>query len=175
MTRRPEDPYQPFGGIVLTDTFELNPHQPPMPTMNANSQRARKQAELPIQVIVGNPPWSVGQRDAGGDNPNIPHPDLEERIRQTYTARSKAQLRRAPQTICTRWQYGGPLTASATAASSRSSHPTGSSTATSSQGCAPASPTNSPPSTSSTYEATHASKAKHGDAREAKSSAPRAA
>ena len=95
MARRPDDGYQPFGGVVLTDTFELNPHQPPMPTMSANSQRARKQAELPIQVIVGNPPWSVGQRSAGEDNPNIPHPDLEERIRQTYTARSKAQLRRA--------------------------------------------------------------------------------
>ena len=95
MTRRPDGDYQPFGGVVLTDTFELNPHQPPMPTMSANSERARKQAELPIQVIVGNPPWSVGQKDAGGDNPNIPHPDLEERIRETYAAKSKAQLRKA--------------------------------------------------------------------------------
>ena len=95
MTRRPNNDYQPFDGIVLTDTFELNPHQPPMSTMDANSQRARKQAELPIQVVVGNPPWSVGQKDAGGDNPNIPHPDLEERIRQTYAARSKTQLLKA--------------------------------------------------------------------------------
>ena len=95
MTRRPNNDYQPFSGVVLTDTFELNPQQPPMPTLGANSQRARKQAELPIQVIVGNPPWSVGQRSAGEDNPNVPHPDLEERIRQTYAARSKAQLRRA--------------------------------------------------------------------------------
>ena len=95
MTRRPDDTYKPFSGVVLTDTFELNPQQPPMPTLSANSQRARKQAELPIQVIVGNPPWLVGQKDAGGDNPNIPHPDLEERIRQTYAARSRAQLRRA--------------------------------------------------------------------------------
>ena len=95
MTRRPDGDYQPFSGVVLTDTFELNPQQPPMPTLSANSQRARKQAELPIQVIVGNPPWLVGQKDAGGDNPNIPHPDLEERIRQTYAARSKAQLRKA--------------------------------------------------------------------------------
>ena len=95
MTRRPNDTYQPFSGVVLTDTFELNPKQAPMPTMDANSQRAKKQAELPIQVIVGNPPWSRGQRDAGGDNPNVPHPDLEERIRQTYMERSKAQLQRA--------------------------------------------------------------------------------
>lgn len=95
MTRRPDGNYQPFGGIVLTDTFELNPQQPPMPTMSANSERARKQAELPIKVIIGNPPWSTGQRNAGEDNPNIPHPDLEKRIRQTYAARSKAQNRNA--------------------------------------------------------------------------------
>ena len=95
MTRRPDDRYQPFDGIVLTDTFELNPDQPPMSTLSGNSERARKQAELPIQVIVGNPPWSVGQRDAGGDNPNIPHAALEERIRQTYAARGDAQLRKA--------------------------------------------------------------------------------
>ncbi|MCY4622410.1 MAG: DEAD/DEAH box helicase family protein [bacterium] len=95
MTRRPDYDYQPFRGIVLTDTFELNPQQPPMPTMAANSERARKQAKLPIQVIVGNPPWSAGQQHAGGDNPNIPHPDLEDRIRHTYAARSKAQNRNA--------------------------------------------------------------------------------
>ena len=90
MTRRPnDDPYQPFGGVVLTDTFELNPQQPPMPTMNANSQRARKQAELPIQVIVGNPPWSVGQKDAGGRQPQHPPP----RPRRTNTA----NLRRTEQ------------------------------------------------------------------------------
>ncbi len=94
MTRRPNDDYQPFGGVVLTDTFELNPQQPPMPTLGANSERARKQAELPIQIIVGNPPWSAGQRHAGEDNPNIPHTDLEERIRQTYAAKSKTQNRR---------------------------------------------------------------------------------
>ena len=63
MSRRPGDDYQPFEGIVLTDTFELNSDQPTMPTMSGNSERAQRQADLPIQVIVGNPPWSAGQKE----------------------------------------------------------------------------------------------------------------
>ena len=66
-----------------------------MPTMGANSQRAEKQAKLPIQVIVANPPWSVGQRSAGEDNPNVPHPALEQRIKNTYALRSTASNKRA--------------------------------------------------------------------------------
>ena len=93
MSRRPDDDYQPFEGIVLTDTFELNADQPPMPTMSGNSERARRQADLPIQVIVGNPPWSAGQKSAGDDNPNVSHPRLESRIKNTYAARSAAQLK----------------------------------------------------------------------------------
>ena len=95
-SRRPDDEYQPFNGIVLTDTFEtVTSDQQTMPTMSGNNQRAQLQAELPIQVIVGNPPWSAGQQDAGEDNPNIPHPTLERRIRDTYLQQSRANLRRS--------------------------------------------------------------------------------
>ena len=94
MSRRPGDDYQPFEGIVLTDTFELNSDQPVMPTMSGNSERAQRQADLPIQVIVGNPPWSAGQKSAGDDNPNVPHKSIEGRVRETYTARSTATNKR---------------------------------------------------------------------------------
>lgn len=93
MSRRPDDPYQPFEGIVLTDTFELNSDQPTMPTMSGNSERAQRQADRPMQVIVGNPPWSAGQKSAGEDNPNVPHPYIERRIATTYAARSTAKLK----------------------------------------------------------------------------------
>ena len=59
--------YAPFEGIVLTDTFNLNKEGEP-PTLFPkewlpdNNERAERQQELPIQVIVGNPPWSAGQR-----------------------------------------------------------------------------------------------------------------
>ena len=99
MSRRPDDDYQPFEGIVLTDTFELNADQPSMPTMSGNSKRAQRQADLPIQVIVTNPPWSAGQKSAGDDNPNIPHQRLEGRVTETYAARSTAQLKNSLQDL----------------------------------------------------------------------------
>ena len=88
--RRGEDStYEPFNGIVLTDTFNLNKKEDeptlfPKEWLPDNSTRAERQQKLPIQVIVGNPPWSAGQRSASDDNPNVEYLALEERIRETY-------------------------------------------------------------------------------------------
>ena len=96
--RRGEDKgYEPFNGIVLTDTFNLNKeeHPPMFPKewLPENNTRADHQQELPIQVIVGNPPWSKGQRSADDDNPNVDYLELEERVRETYVEYSTANLR----------------------------------------------------------------------------------
>ncbi|MDE0084284.1 MAG: DEAD/DEAH box helicase family protein, partial [Candidatus Poribacteria bacterium] len=85
--RRGEDSsYEPFNGIVLTDTFNLNTGRGLFPKewLPENNERAERQQKLPIQVIVGNPPWSAGQRSAADDNPNVEYPELEDRIRETY-------------------------------------------------------------------------------------------
>ena len=88
--RRGEDStYEPFNGIVLTDTFNLNKKEDeptlfPKEWLPDNSTRAEHQQKLPIQVIVGNPPWSAGQRSASDDNPNVEYLALEERISETY-------------------------------------------------------------------------------------------
>ena len=100
--KRGEDrDYAPFNGIILTDTFNLNRQteaaQQVIPTSDflpANSERAQRQENLPIQVIVGNPPWSAGQKSADDDNPNVDYPDLEERIEKTYAASSKVTNKR---------------------------------------------------------------------------------
>ena len=80
--------YEPFKGIVLTDTFNLNKdEQPtlfPREWLPDNNERAEHQQKLPIQVIVGNPPWSAGQKKATDDNPNVEYPELEGRISETY-------------------------------------------------------------------------------------------
>ena len=91
--RRGEDSgYEPFNGIVLTDTFNLNKEETPTlfprEWLPENNTRAERQQELPIQVIVGNPPWSAKQRSAADDNPNVEYPELEQRIAETYAARS---------------------------------------------------------------------------------------
>ena len=83
--------HKPFAGIVLTDTFNLTTARSfPTLWLPDNSKRAERQQKVPIQVIVGNPPWSAGQQSAADDNPNVDYPDLEARIGATYAARSTA-------------------------------------------------------------------------------------
>jgi len=83
--------YEPFEGIVLTDTFHLaaDGWLPGTGAIADNSGRAKAQSELAIQVIVANPPWSAGQKSAGDDNPNISYPHIEQRVRETYGKRHK--------------------------------------------------------------------------------------
>ena len=90
--RGPESAYQPFESIVLTDTFNLNKGQGDFSAywLPDNSERVERQQNTTIQVIVGNPPWSAGQRSAADDNPNVDYPELENRVAATYAARSKA-------------------------------------------------------------------------------------
>ena len=87
--------YEPFGGIVLTDTFNLHTERTGFPKewLPDNSERVERQQKLPIQVIVGNPPWSAGQRSSADANPNVDYPELERRVADTYASRSTATLK----------------------------------------------------------------------------------
>ncbi|MFI7299295.1 DEAD/DEAH box helicase [Streptomyces sp. NPDC050121] len=86
--------YQPFEGIVLTDTFQLAEggvaKLDGMEVLEGNSERAMKQREQPITVVVGNPPYSVGQDSMNDDNQNLKYEVLDRRIAETYAARSVA-------------------------------------------------------------------------------------
>ena len=84
-------PYRPFAGICLTDTFALNENDDKLQALFPdNSQRRQRQKALDIRVIVGNPPWSAGQRSSADNNPNVSYPQLEARVAQTFAARSSA-------------------------------------------------------------------------------------
>lgn len=80
--------YTPFKGICLTDTFQLYEKEDMIQKLLAdNSARRIRQKELKdIKVIIGNPPYSVGQKSANDDAGNIIYPYLDERIRSTYVA-----------------------------------------------------------------------------------------
>jgi predicted helicase len=85
--------YQPFNGICLTDTFQL--HEKPDlvdKILVDNSARRVKQKALDIRVIIGNPPYSIGQKSENDNNDNVIYPHLDNRIRSTYAAQSKAIL-----------------------------------------------------------------------------------
>ncbi len=84
--------YEPFEGIILTDTFNLNKFKeeeqytllPDEQRMVENNKRIERQQNLPIEVIIGNPPWSAKQQDAADENPNVEYPEIEKRIENTY-------------------------------------------------------------------------------------------
>lgn len=88
--------YAPFEGICLTDTFQLYEHDDLIShTFADNSTRRAKQKNLDIRVILGNPPYSVGQSSANDNNQNVAYLNLDERIRETYADRSTATLKNA--------------------------------------------------------------------------------
>lgn len=85
--------YVPFEGICLTDTFQMYEKDDLVSALTVdNSARRKRQKKLDIRVIVGNPPYSIGQKSENDNNDNVAYPQLDERIRTTYAARSEATL-----------------------------------------------------------------------------------
>ncbi len=96
-TQGEEAGYRPFNGICLTDTFQLGETEDNgylvTPKMQQNSDRVKAQKELPIQIIIGNPPYSVGQKSANDNAQNQSYPVLEGRISKTYASLTTATLK----------------------------------------------------------------------------------
>lgn len=86
------EPYTPFEGIVLTDTFESTETEDTLDDsfFGTNDKRLKRQQEKPITAIIGNPPYSVGQGSENDNNQNISYPKLDTRLADTYVAKSKS-------------------------------------------------------------------------------------
>lgn len=86
--------YKPFEGICLTDTFQLSEKRTQEDFgeefFPVNGPRARAQRKVPIQVVIGNPPYSVGQKSANDNAQNQKYPDLDSRVDLTYAQNSTA-------------------------------------------------------------------------------------
>jgi predicted helicase len=85
--------YTPFPGIVLTDTFLMGERKGQVEIeafSQENSERAERQNRADIRVVIGNPPYSVGQNDANDNNQNQKYETLDASIRDTYAAHSTA-------------------------------------------------------------------------------------
>ena len=87
--------YQPFEGLVLTDTFQMFESEDIMDDMvfQENNDKVVKQKNVDIRVIIGNPPYSAGQTDANQNNQNMKYPDLDESISNTYVKLSSSKTR----------------------------------------------------------------------------------
>jgi predicted helicase len=85
--------YEPFEGICLVDTFELaEPKQGALFTTE-NMERVKRQKAAPITVILGNPPYNMGQVNENDQNKNRKYKHMDQRVADTYTHDSKATLR----------------------------------------------------------------------------------
>ncbi len=91
--------YTPFEGIVLTDTFQLgesdNPDELFSEKFPQNSSRVQAQQRAPLRVIIGNPPYSVGQKSANDNAQNQDYKRLDARISETYAKESTAGLNKS--------------------------------------------------------------------------------
>ena len=93
-----ESHYEPFSGICLADTFQLYENGDPTlddKVFSENSDRVNEQKKQPITVVVGNPPYSIGQKSANDNAQNQLYPKLEERISDTYSKESEASTVKA--------------------------------------------------------------------------------
>ncbi len=101
--------YTAFPGICLTDTFQLGEqmyareynkrygkqidadvYETPFVE---NSKRVQKQLDTPITVIIGNPPYSAGQKSANDNAQNQHYPLLEKQLEKSYVQGSTATLK----------------------------------------------------------------------------------
>tara|TARA_R110002051_G_scaffold325768_2_gene431006 strand:- start:693 stop:5603 length:4911 start_codon:yes stop_codon:yes gene_type:complete len=89
-----KEKYIPFDGIVLTDTFQLgetdNSQRLFSKMFPQNSARVQKQKDAPIRVIMGNPPYSKGQKDSNDNAQNQKYTQLDNKIANTYVKASNA-------------------------------------------------------------------------------------
>lgn len=92
-----DENYTSFDGICLTDTFQLGEaditekiDQNYAEQFPLNSNRVKAQKKTPITVIIGNPPYSVGQKSANDNAQNQKYLKLDSSIEQTYVSGSNA-------------------------------------------------------------------------------------
>jgi predicted helicase len=91
--------YTSFDGICLTDTFQLGESEDGEKLFSEmfphNSERVMNQKKAPLRVIIGNPPYSVGQKSANDNAQNQKYEKLDARIAQTYAAGTDATNKNA--------------------------------------------------------------------------------
>jgi len=94
-----ETNYSPFDGICLTDTFQLGETEEGEKMFSEmfpqNSARVAKQKKAPLRVIIGNPPYSVGQKSENDNAKNQEYLKLDKKIASTYVASSNTTMNKA--------------------------------------------------------------------------------
>ena len=85
--------YQQFNGNCLADTFELAEDRQFLLFTPENTERVEKQKETDMFVIIGNPPYNVGQINENDNNKNRKYETVDKWIAETYAKESTATLK----------------------------------------------------------------------------------
>ena len=88
--------HQAFEGLCFQDTLDLTPSSQLGMFAPKNTQRVARQKGVPITVIIGNPPYNVGQKNENDNNKNRGYKGaknedgVDDLIKQTYAKQSNA-------------------------------------------------------------------------------------
>ena len=88
--------YLPFEGIALADTFELfEGQQRHIMFTQENTERVERQKAADMFVVIGNPPYNMGQVNENDNNKNRKYKTMDALLRETYSQDSKATNKNA--------------------------------------------------------------------------------
>jgi len=82
--------YEAFHGLCFVDTLDMAEAQQIGLFTAANTERVEREKGAAITVIIGNPPYNVGQKSENDNNKNRKYKVLDGRVRDTYAKDSKA-------------------------------------------------------------------------------------
>jgi predicted helicase len=87
--------YDSFEGLCFVDTLDIaDRKQRGFSFINEeNTKRVERQKRADITVIIGNPPYNMGQKSENEDNKNRAYDEIDGRIRETYAKDSTATLK----------------------------------------------------------------------------------
>ena len=82
--------YESFPGLCFVDTLDMAE----APQFNlftpANTDRVEREKQAAVTVIIGNPPYNVGQKSENDNNKNRTYNVVDGRVRDTYARDSRA-------------------------------------------------------------------------------------
>jgi len=92
--------YAPFEGICMVDTFEDQRMEQLGFFTPENMKRVERQRESDLFVVIGNPPYNVGQLNENDNNKNRKYTNknktgIDDRVAATYSKASKATNKNA--------------------------------------------------------------------------------
>jgi predicted helicase len=82
--------YEAFPGLCFVDTLDMAEAQQGELFTAANTERVDHEKKAAVTVIIGNPPYNVGQKSENDNNQNRKYKVVGRRIRDTYAKDSKA-------------------------------------------------------------------------------------